>query len=75
MIVLMLPALTYFSNHLIIFQDPPGDINAIIIPVCARHTVIDIGIDARHDDGGSQGAVGLAHNRYQIERRGRRAVS
>lgn len=42
--------LTYLANNFIIFQDTPGDIDTVVVPVGPRHMLVDISIDARHID-------------------------
>lgn len=39
---------TYLSDDLVVFKDSPGDVDAVVIPVCTRHVLVDIGVDASH---------------------------
>lgn len=41
-------SLTNLSNDLVIFQNAPGDVDAVIVPVRPWHMRVYIGIHARH---------------------------
>ena len=59
--------LTNLANHLVVLQDTPGNVHTVIVPVGPGHVLVDIGIDARHGDGGWEAGSGSAHNRISIE--------
>lgn len=67
--------LTDLANHLVILQNTPGDVHTVIVPVGPGHMFVNIGIDARHVDGGWQADPESAHNETFIDdkkRRGRK---
>lgn len=76
--------LTYLAHNLVVFQDPPRHIHAVIVPVGPRHSLVDICIDARHGAGGSiagwtrptmDGGVGTRRGGgREVGRRGQRAA-
>lgn len=41
---------TYLANNLVVLQHAPRNVDTIIVPIRPRHMVIDIVINARHDD-------------------------
>lgn len=43
---------TDLANDLIVLQYAPGDVDAVVVPVGARHMLIDVCIHASHDDRG-----------------------
>lgn len=49
---------TDLLNDLVVFQNAPADVNAIVVPVCARHLLVDVGVDASHGGGSPGGAAG-----------------
>ena len=48
---------TYFAHDLVVLQDSPADVDAVIVPVCPGHLLVDVGVDARHGD--CSGALAL----------------
>lgn len=64
--------LTDLPDHLVILQNTPGDVHTVIVPVGPGHMFVDIGIDARHVDGGWQAESGSAHNETYIDDKKRR---
>ena len=42
---------TYLAHHLIVLQDSPSDVDAVILPVGLRHVLVDVGVDSGHDGG------------------------
>jgi hypothetical protein len=41
--------LTNLAHDLVVFQNAPADVHRVVIPVGARHLLVDIGVDPRHD--------------------------
>lgn len=39
---------TYLADNLIVLQNTPRDVDTVIIPVCPRHVLVDVGVDASH---------------------------
>jgi hypothetical protein len=44
--------LTDFTYDLIVLQHAPSDVHAVVVPVRARHLLVDICVDARHSAAG-----------------------
>lgn len=42
---------TDFANNLVVLQNSPRNVDAIIVPIGPRHMLVHIGIYARHDEG------------------------
>ena len=40
---------TDLAHDLVVLQHTPADVYAVVVPVCPRHLLIDIGVHARHD--------------------------
>lgn len=38
---------TDLAHDLVVFQNAPGDVDAVVVPVGARHVLVDVGVDAR----------------------------
>lgn len=47
--------LTDLAYDLIVLQDSPGYIYAIVVPVCPWHLLVDICVDTRHSAAGLRG--------------------
>lgn len=41
---------TYLANNFVILQHAPGNVDTVIVPIGPRHMLVDIGINARHDN-------------------------
>lgn len=41
---------TYLADHFVVFQNTPRNVHTIVVPIGPGHMLIDIGIDARHDE-------------------------
>ena len=39
---------TYLTHHLVVLQHSPGDVYAVIVPICSWHLLVDVGVDSRH---------------------------
>ena len=40
--------LTDFAYDLVVLKHAPGDVHAVVVPVRARHLLVNICVDARH---------------------------
>lgn len=60
---------TDLADYLVVFQHAPGDVDAVVIPVCAGHVGVDVGIDAR-----DAGGAGTVVERHPLGRPGRRSL-
>ena len=40
---------TNLPHHLVILQDTPSDVDAVVLPVSFWHVLIHIGVDSSHD--------------------------
>ena len=43
--------LTDLSHYFIVLKHPPSNVDAIVIPICPWHLLVDIGIDSCHAAG------------------------
>ena len=43
---------TDLAHYLVVLQNAPGYVDAVIVPIRSGHLLVDIGIDARHAAGG-----------------------
>ena len=41
---------TYLADHFVVFQNAPRNVHTIVVPIGPGHMLIDISIDARHDE-------------------------
>ena len=46
----VLESYTYFAHDLVVLQHAPADVDAVIVPVCPGHLLVDVGVHARHGD-------------------------
>lgn len=49
--------LTNLAHDLVVLLHAPGDIDAVVVPVCAGHVGVHVGVHASH--GGRRAAAGL----------------
>jgi len=40
---------TDLAHDLVVLQHAPANVHAVVIPVCPRHLLVDIGVHTRHD--------------------------